>query len=705
MIVKSMVDYNTDPNNNSQNNSFINQAQSQGQAINQGATAKTKKQKENFIVKILTYYFILIKTRDFAIVFSLVMISLITFLFQSSIINLLKNLIKNPYYDSGLFYIILGIELGFLVAAATISVFTLPNMTRILKEELNKLHGTPYVRLAKLLIGKRRFFKLVKFMQKITRNYVIVTGEFDNSEFFIIKHEAYAIDSIPIVVISLAIANYIMLYSPLSIYFSPIINLVVNIGIIIYPILEFMYPYFYYSSKCSDMLNYFPYEFPFFLVVSAIASSSGLPLSYVYEKLSKNPVMRAFRQEAKAVVRDLRSFGMSLTEVIGRRASVHKNRDYSTFLYGYTALVSSGGDVNLYLSDKAKAYINELSLRWKLYAEKVTTMGETIILIFLLIPMLLAIVSVVGGGANALVILIFLPPIFTILLYNSVKTIKPKTMNTVKYKPIYGLVGAFATGAFLLFLSNVLQPYMIFGIASIVGLLIIYLQVRNKVIELKQVENSLPDFLRQITEFRKIGFDLNKSVVRSYETFRYPKYFSSFLSNIVKQVKTGVPMNQLRVRTNSWLTRLVFYIFGLLMEGGNIPSSVLEDLTIFVSDYSFAKRDALSRTRPYLFLGVIIPVVIAGGLLFALAVLSSFTSLSSIASIAQVPVFQAQVSPTVLQFVYIFLIESAVGIGLVMNKINGETIMDTPLPIFSIVLTMFIIQFSSIILPAISSAI
>jgi flagellar protein FlaJ len=164
--------------------------------------------------------------------------------------------------------------------------------------------------------------------------------------------------------------------------------------------------------------------------------------------------------------------------------------------------------------------------------------------------------------------------------------------------------------------SNVLP----IGIAEIftIGLIAISLPWAIKYYRISTInynaEDSIPSFIRDVTESQKIGLSPEKSIVQATKRKDYG-YFSRFLNLIQSQIEWGVPLRKtfenIRKKIRSWFVVVNFAMMVETIEIGGNSTQALEIL----SEYSEKERELqVSRRellRPYIILAFIWSILIA----------------------------------------------------------------------------------------------
>ncbi|BCU67828.1 hypothetical protein HS7_12650 [Sulfolobales archaeon HS-7] len=673
-------------------------------------TKKSKMVGNDPIVKLMLFLIVISRTRDTVLLLAFLILDVVLAFFLIPIDHFLIAVINNPFYANTIGLAVVAAFVGLIIFEVIASTFRLPEYKRAIEQEVNKLHGIYPVKVAKVLLGTKRFQRLVRwYVKKIEKN-VLVAGSYEDMVFKIIDYSATGIDYIPVSVILaagiFALVNYGLPLIGITLPFPPIMFLIVYGVILSIPALFFFYPYLDTYSKASQARELNLYELPFFAALVAIASSSGLPITYVFRKIRETDVFTAFKMEASAFLRDIMTFGKSMLEVVSKRAELRTSKEYSAFLYGYSAVFTSGGDLEAYLNDKEKEFTQWLALKWMLFSERISSLGEAVVILFLVVPSIF-IVLVGLGGTQIINLLLVLPFLFGLALYFMTKGVRPKTPDKVRYNLTIPVALGIALGG-ILYLTNVPIYLTLYG-AVIVPLLLLYVQVRPQLNEIKEVETSLPTMLRDLAEFRKIGYDLSKAIINRSESKTYQPAFTKIIKNIAMQIKRGRTLNNVRVRTVSWLGKFIFFLLGILTESGNISPLLIEEIHSFVTTYVNAKREAEARLRFYKIISIITPALLALTSLITLSLLSSFNSNQIFSGLQGVstqglPFLNTQINSSDFNIVYVFIQISSIILGLILNKAITGTIADSKLAMSTVTVSTISIVIFTFIKPALQSA-
>ncbi len=562
------------------------------------------------------------------------------------------------------------------------------------KESAGKrYHGTRGEVLGKLLLGKGEFNKRVKSYMSRVEKYVNVSAENGDSLSFVSNYVGKSLAYIPLC----AVAD-LGVYLSFAFFKLPLFPFFLIAQVIwATPLLMYEYPYLHYRSKANETSNEMGYELPFFVFLASIASSSGLNLSFVYRRIHETSIFKGFKRESDVFVREVRNHGRSLIQFVDYRARTHPLKDYAALLYAYSSVFRAGGGIQDYLNDKAKEFINVLNFRWSFYADRISSLGETIIIAFLVFPTLFLVLTIFGG-LGLIYALIMTPPFFMVALYAMVRQWRPKTYDDMKFNsliPVALGITAFAVGLFL-----GIPLYVTVYVSLLLASVSMYVQVRGKIRDIKNVEDSLPQFLRDLTEYKKIGYSMNKSLslVSSTEagpdSKLYKGHFREILSKVGSQIRNGTPMNEVDVKTPSWMGRFTFMMLGLISESGNVSTILMEELTNFTRKYVEYKKEALSKIRLYQFLGIATPILLTFVVLITVVLLSSFGGyLLGISSVTVtsggVYTFHGiHISQQLKELMFVFIEISSFFVGLILGKATSGTVANSIISIVGLTIAL-----------------
>jgi len=387
---------------------------------------------------------------------------------------------------------------------------------------------------------------------------------------------------------------------------------IVLIGIFILALVGAMYyPYIRFNQLKNERKRLVEKDLPFFAIYTSILQSAGLFIDHAFRRLIGNPLFPGIEREARILEKEIK-LGKDPLEALTALALDHPSKRFKDFIFGYTSVVKSGWDALSYISMRIREYIQEIKFNWKMYSEKAGGMGELLIVVFMMTTVLFVLIAVVlpYGVEQMMSVFNFLVlPLMTVLLIQSMDALVPQPRIKNYYKSNFFII--VATPLIVLIALMVLEISDIIIVMSALAislLLAIGIDYQIQHAEVKGIESALPEFLRDVTEYRKIGFPMLRAFFMIKETGRkYNKHFDRLLNTIIAQLRAGIRLNKVRVPTRSWLGRFVFWLLGEIEDTGGGTPAVLEEFTGLITDLLDARENARRQLRIYNILAYITP--------------------------------------------------------------------------------------------------
>jgi flagellar protein FlaJ len=379
-------------------------------------------------------------------------------------------------------------------------------------------------------------------------------------------------------------------------------------------------------DKVSQRSEQVERELPFFSLLVHVLGSAGVPLYEVLTGVVDAGMFPAIRTEAMMVRRDVAVFGADPNEALERLASGHPSRKFRSFVYGYTSKVRSGGDMPAYLSGESGSLLRELEESWERYAARAGMVGSMMVTVFGLMPLMLIVVGVFSPAASLNGIVLFTAvgvPSFTVFLVYLAGRLQP----VGERPPTGNLLGS------LLVAALGAAPVLLFGapwlsVAAFTFLLCVSygLSVRNQMREMKDIDDALPEFLKDVLDFKRQEYDLTKSLRSISLNNRYNESFDRILARVAVQLKAGVPVDELALDPRTNLARLMFLVLGQMWRSGGGTVDTVYQLSAYAEKVVAMKRSTVSEMKPYLVLSYLSPLLLAFGVTFVGGLLRSFGS-------------------------------------------------------------------------------
>jgi len=504
----------------------------------------------------------------------------------------------------------------------------------------------------------------------------------------------------------------IVILAPLSIYLAIQINPFFS-TLMAVPLLFLLMPKVNLKIKRGERRGAVEDELPFFTAYSMIIQGGGKTLYDAFKDIIGKGLFKHMEREAAIIVKNVEVFGMDYVSAMSDVAINHPNEGFKNLLLGYTSVLSGGGDLLRYLETKLGDFIEDMKFRWKKYGEDVTTLGEVTLMILFIFPALMLAGSFIMPGESIVILNIltmFGIPMLLILIYLMIASSQPKTYDVVRASIIIPSISAALIGFTLYFLN--VNVYVVLASCFAVFAGINGVIVSKQLKEIRMIEEGLPRFLRDITEARKMGFDLNQSIIKVSREVSYNPILDSHISFIAGELRRGVELTSIipRLRTRSWLEKITLYTIGVGIREGEILPTQLERMIDFVETVNRVKRETKAKLRMQTFLSFIAPIGLAIIVSLMAGVLTYFTGFFSglLGGAAQAGFIGGQsmnmpmlkglmMTEPLMQSARALIVVSALGIGILGGKISSLTAKDTTKLFMVMVLTIIALLFSDVI--------
>jgi archaeal flagellar protein FlaJ len=392
------------------------------------------------------------------------------------------------------------------------------------------------------------------------------------------------------------------------------------------------------TNATSEEREKMDHELPFVVMVFTLLSASGVSPYDCWKRMRKLSFLPNFKKEAEEVVRQVEVLGKDPLTVMYQRAENTKSKLYRNFLGGFVSSVRSGGRMVDYLKSELKSIFELRHSELTRSVERVATLVEayTVMLIVILCTYILFVVfssagmsSLSAGGSlpvspimSYIVAFLFMPilSLIFILVAHNMQRSAFEDLKDLYRKALIVIVpcgAVIAVFAFIPAISQAIAPIGLPEIATIclvAGSLLPAIQY-HKIAKINyNAEDSIPHFIRDVTEAHKIGLSPEKSIVQAAKRKEYGG-FQKFLDMMRSQIEWGVPLrktfNNLNREIRSWF---VIVNFAMMIETIEIGGNSTQSLEI-LSEYSEKERELQINRRallkPYIMLAFVWSVLIA----------------------------------------------------------------------------------------------
>jgi flagellar protein FlaJ len=384
-------------------------------------------------------------------------------------------------------------------------------------------------------------------------------------------------------------------------------------------------------------------------------------------------------------------FGIDPLTAIENAAKRNPLDVFRDFLSGYASTVIIGGDIGHFLERKAEDIFKTRAMRVKAAAERLGMLLETFIIVMVLMSLcfyiLFSVESIYSVGISLfsgiiLYTYLFTPMLSLVFIYLA-HSMQPKS-PIVEMRPykVFGICSVIGV-LLLLLLTNFmgyievpffssLQTIIDLPIAISIALFVATAPaavVHNRLSkERASTEKGVSSFLRDLTEVRKTGLSPEKCI-ESLSNRDYGE-FSKELRKISSEISWGVPVRKVVMdfvkRTRSWMTQIVMFLLVETIDVGGGTIAMIESLARFNSLTQDVEKEKKMAVRPY----IMMPYFAAIMLVATTIMIITFTGKTL--GVAETGPAQ-DLTPLIVTFTTACIFHSYL-IGLVAGKISEESI-------------------------------
>ncbi|MBN1358807.1 type II secretion system F family protein [Candidatus Bathyarchaeota archaeon] len=385
------------------------------------------------------------------------------------------------------------------------------------------------------------------------------------------------------------------------------------------------------SKATSEEKEKIEHELPFVVMIFTLLAASGVSPYDSWKKMRKMAFLPTFRKEADEVVRQVEVLGKDPLTVMYQRSEKTNSRLYRNFLGGFITSIRSGGKIVDYTRSELKSIFELRHNALTRSVEKIATLVEayTVMLIVVLCSYILFVVfastdvlEMMGSASlpispvmSYIVAFVFMP-VMSLIFILAAHNMQKSAFQDLKDLYRKAAIITAAVGAVLIvfgFVPSLLESMPI-GLPEIVtiGLVAASLLPAIQYYKIARVnynaEDSIPSFVRDVTESQKIGLSPEKSLVHATKRKDYGP-FSTFLELMRSQIEWGVPLRKtfsnLSQKVKSWFVTVNFAMMIETIEIGGNSTQSLEIL----AEYSEKERELQINRRamlkPYIILAFI----------------------------------------------------------------------------------------------------
>ena len=447
-------------------------------------------------------------------------------------------------------------------------------------------------------------------------------------------------------------------------------------------------------SKASDRASSLEREMPFASAYISVMASGGIAPYTSFKRLAEVELMPAMRGEAREIIKDVEIFGIDPLTALEAAAKKNPLDIFKDFLAGYASTVIIGGDIGHFLERKAEDIFKTRALRVKTAAERLGMLLETFIIVMVLMSLcfyiLFSVESIYSVGISmysGIILYTYLfTPLLSMMFIYLAHSMQPKT-PVVEMRPykVFGLCSIVAILVFMLltdFMGYVYVPFFsslqtVIDLPVAIAITLFIATAPAAIVHSKlskkktSIEQGINSFLRDLTEVRKTGL----SPERCIESLSNRDYgeFSKELRKISSEISWGIPVKKVIMdflkRTRSWMSQIVMFLLVETIDVGGGTIAMIESLARFNNLTQEVEKEKRMAVRPY----ILMPYFAAILLVATTTMMIGFTAGTLNIGVPGQATQQRDLGPMITTFVTSAIFHSYL-IGLVAGKISEESI-------------------------------
>ncbi len=205
-------------------------------------------------------------------------------------------------------------------------------------------------------------------------------------------------------------------------------------NIIVFPLLFssiiFIASYYYPNLEASAKKSKVNDELPFAMIHMSAIAGSGVEPTKIFKLISDSAEYKEFSREARKITNKINLYGYDLLTALKEVARTTPSAKVKDLFNGMTSVISTGGDLKLYLEKKADTAMTEYKLDRRKFAEAAGTYADIYTGLLVAAPLIfgvmIAIMAPLGGklfglgmeavGIAGLIIIFILNIVFLIFV-------------------------------------------------------------------------------------------------------------------------------------------------------------------------------------------------------------------------------------------------------------------------------------------------
>lgn len=444
-------------------------------------------------------------------------------------------------------------------------------------------------------------------------------------------------------------------------------------------------------------------ELPFLALYASVAQGANISLYEAFKKASESNLLHHVAKEYAVAKRNVEIIGLDPAAAMDNAVRKHPSAKFRDFIYGYTSILKSGGDLQRYLQDRVKLFLSDFKSYWKFYAEQAVNLGEVLTAFFMLFSAVL-IVGALLMPVNAAFIIVqynyFILPTLTAISYAIVSSIQPKAKDRA-HAPL--LLPSLAFSATVVVSYFLIKDAWIRVLISFLALStcssLLFMRLEK---EVRQVDSALEDFLRDVTEFRKIGLSISHAISSLASRRSYNRHFDSLLKHMAFSARLSGSIAPAALHAKSWLSKFVIWLLNEMESVGNSRPALLEELVAFIREVNEAKREARRSFMLYDLLVFITPIFLSIIISGSYRMIESYALILSSAGSVISGLPPVTVPPKLIDEIRVSIVLSTFALSILASKTINFTVANMLRVVLALVVALVSIPLADYIIEALN---
>jgi len=420
-------------------------------------------------------------------------------------------------------------------------------------------------------------------------------------------------------------------------------------------------------------------ELPFVVGYISVLAGGGVSPLATMRRISTMKLFPASAKEARRILVEVDVFGQDPITAIEFVARWNPSRTFGEFLFGYTAILKSGGNFMAYVQSKLRDIMQSKAAAVKRSADTTGTMAEAYLTVTVILGMVLYTLYMVqtlishdlSGLTNLYFFAFVIVPLISAAFIWLIDAVQPK-WPYVDYRPYKTFFYTVPAALIFFFLPLGLHLYLKTSISLIIAMSVPAIKSWGYSRERRSLERVLPEFIRDVAEGRKTGLSPEVAIERLGGR-RYG-ILSSHVKKMGAQLSWGVSLSTVvstfTESVGSWITKAIGVLLIEVVDVGGGTIRSFSDMAEFTRDINEMEGERRAALRPFVFITYIAGVMVIITT-FILVYLLSAPAISGIGA-SSVP----QVDPGVIDLLLTTAVFDSFVIGIVAGKMGESGVSD-----------------------------